>query len=301
MMSRYKHFETSAIHTGYSPEELNGSLSTPIFQTATFSFDSAEQGERRFSGEEEGYIYTRLGNPTVRVLEERIAALEGGERGIAFSSGMAAIASVLISLTKAHDHIIATAGVYGGSYSLLSMLKEKYDILTDYSAMESKEEIKSLIRPETACIFIETPINPTMKLIDIQMVAEVAKEYDIPVIVDNTFSTPYLQRPLELGADVVIHSATKYIGGHGDVIAGLVVGKEKFINQLKLSTLKDIGGVLSPFNAWLLLRGMKTLAVRMERHCDNAEKIFTKLKNHNMVANVYYPGDPNSGQSSVLK
>lgn len=301
MMSRYKHFETSAIHTGYSPEELNGSLSTPIFQTATFSFDSAEQGERRFSGEEEGYIYTRLGNPTVRVLEERIAALEGGERGIAFSSGMAAIASVLISLTKAHDHIIATAGVYGGSYSLLSMLKEKYDILTDYSAMESKEEIKSLIRPETACIFIETPINPTMKLIDIQMVAEVAKEYDIPVIVDNTFSTPYLQRPLELGADVVIHSATKYIGGHGDVIAGLVVGKEKFINQLKLSTLKDIGGVLSPFNAWLLLRGMKTLAVRMERHCDNAEKIFTKLKNHNMVANVYYPGDPNSGQSSILK
>lgn len=301
MMSRYKHFETSAIHTGYSPEELNGSLSTPIFQTATFSFDSAEQGERRFSGEEEGYIYTRLGNPTVRVLEERIAALEGGERGIAFSSGMAAIASVLISLTKAHDHIIATAGVYGGSYSLLSMLKEKYDILTDYSAMESKEEIKSLIRPKTACIFIETPINPTMKLIDIQMVAEVAKEYDIPVIVDNTFSTPYLQRPLELGADVVIHSATKYIGGHGDVIAGLVVGKEKFINQLKLSTLKDIGGVLSPFNAWLLLRGMKTLAVRMERHCDNAEKIFTKLKNHNMVANVYYPGDPNSGQSSVLK
>lgn len=301
MMSRYKHFETSAIHTGYSPEELNGSLSTPIFQTATFSFDSAEQGERRFSGEEEGYIYTRLGNPTVRVLEERIAALEGGERGVAFSSGMAAIASVLISLTKAHDHIIATAGVYGGSYSLLSMLKEKYDILTDYSAMESKEEIKSLIRPETACIFIETPINPTMKLIDIQMVAEVAKEYDIPVIVDNTFSTPYLQRPLELGADVVIHSATKYIGGHGDVIAGLVVGKEKFINQLKLSTLKDIGGVLSPFNAWLLLRGMKTLAVRMERHCDNAEKIFTKLKNHNMVANVYYPGDPNSGQSSVLK
>ncbi|WP_425287861.1 methionine gamma-lyase [Oceanobacillus limi] len=266
-----------------------GSLATPLFQTSTYTFTSAEQGERRFAGEEEGYIYSRLGNPTVTVLEERIAALENGERGLAFGSGMAAVSAVLIALTKAGDHILCSSGLYGCTFGLLTMMKEKYNIAHDFSAMESKDALRSRIKPETACIYVETPINPTIKLIDLKMVAEVAKEYNIPVVVDNTFSSPYLQRPLELGCDVVIHSATKYIGGHGDVIAGLVVGTKEFLDSVAMTTQKDIGGVISPFDAWLLLRGLKTLPIRMDRHCDNAEKIVSELKHHSKVTAVYYP------------
>jgi methionine-gamma-lyase len=296
-----KLFDTSVVHDGYDAKGMLGSLSVPIFQTSTYAFETAEQGERRFSGKENGYIYTRLGNPTVSVLEERIAALEGGEKGLAFSSGMAAIASILIALTKTGDHIICSAGLYGGTFSLFNLLKEKYKIQFDISTMETREQIESLIRPETRCIYVETPINPTMKLIDLQMVAEVSSKHQLPVIVDNTFATPYLQRPLELGCDVVIHSATKYIGGHGDVIAGLVVGKAEFLNQVTMTTLKDIGGVLSPFDAWLLLRGLRTLPVRMERHSQNAEKIFSLLKDHPKVAAVYYPGDPEAFQYEIFK
>jgi methionine-gamma-lyase len=296
-----KLFDTSVVHDGYDAKGMLGSLSVPIFQTSTYAFETAEQGERRFSGKENGYIYTRLGNPTVSVLEERIAALEGGEKGLAFSSGMAAIASILIALTKTGDHIICSAGLYGGTFSLFNLLKEKYKIQFDISTMETREQIESLIRPETRCIYVETPINPTMKLIDLQMVAEVSSKHQLPVIVDNTFATPYLQRPLELGCDVVIHSATKYIGGHGDVIAGLVVGKAEFLNQVTMTTLKDIGGVLSPFDAWLLLRGLRTLPVRMEQHSQNAEKIFSLLKDHPKVAAVYYPGDPEAFQYEIFK
>src|SRR5690625_939498 len=171
-----KRFETAVIHEGYEEKDLLGSLSMPIFQTSTYTFDSAEQGERRFSGEEEGYMYTRLGNPTVTVLEKRIAALEGGERGLAFSSGMAAVSAVLVALTKANDHILSSEGLYGCTLGLLTMMKDKYNIEHDFSAMATKEEIKALIRPNTACIYVETPINPTMKLIDLELVAEVAKE-----------------------------------------------------------------------------------------------------------------------------
>ena len=291
MTKKHKHFETSVIHDGYDASEMSGSLVPPLFQTSTYTFETAEQGERRFAGEEEGYIYSRLGNPTVSVLEERIATLENGERGLAFGSGMAAISAILIALTKANDHVLCSIGLYGCTFGLLKMMEEKYNISHDLSAMETKEEIRSLIRPETTCIYVETPINPTMKLIDLQMVAEVAKEYDIPVVVDNTFSTPYLQRPLDLGCDVVVHSATKYIGGHGDVVAGLAVGKKDFLDTVAGTTLKDIGGIIAPFDAWLLIRGLKTLPIRMDRHCDNAEKIFEKLRNHPKVAKIYYPND----------
>lgn len=291
MTKTYKHFETAVIHEGYASEEMFGSLAPPIFQTSTFAFTSAEQGERRFSGEESGYIYSRLGNPTVNILEKRIAALEGGEKGLAFASGMAAVSAVLFALTKANDHILCSVGLYGCTFGLLTMMKEKYHITHDFSPMRTKEEIRSLIRPETACIYIETPINPTMQLIDLKMVSEVAKEYHIPVVVDNTFSSPYLQRPLELGCDVVVHSATKYIGGHGDVIAGLVVGKKDFIDEIAMTTQKDIGGVISPFQAWLLLRGLKTLPIRMDRHCEQAETIAKKLARHPAVTAVYYPNN----------
>lgn len=301
MTKRYSKFETAVIHEGYDAKEMLGSLAVPLFQTSTYVFDSAEQGERRFAGEEDGYIYSRLGNPTVKVLEERIAALENGERGLAFGSGMAAVSAVLIALTKAHDHILCSSGLYGCTFGLLMMMKEKYNIASDFSMLDSKEEIRSRITPETTVIYVETPINPTMKLIDLEMVAEVAKEFDIPVVVDNTFSTPYLQRPLDLGCDVVLHSATKYIGGHGDVIAGLVVGKKDFLDSVAMTTQKDIGGIMSPFDAWLLLRGLKTLPIRMDRHCDNAEKIFEKIQAHPKVDKIYFPGDASNSDYAIAK
>jgi len=290
-MNKDKRFDTLVIHHGYDTKDYLGSLSVPIFQTSTFTFTTAEQGEARFAGQEEGYIYSRLANPTVRALEEKMACLEGGEAALAFSSGMAAVSAVLMALTKANDHIICSQGVYGCTFGLLQLLKNKYHISHDFCAMETEEEIRQLIRPETVCIYVETPINPTMKLIDLQMVASVAKEYGIPVVVDNTFCSPYLQQPLSLGCDIVIHSATKYIGGHGDVIAGIAVGTKEKIAEIAKTTQKDVGGILSPFDAWLLLRGVKTLAVRMERHCDNAEKIVEQLKRHPRVASVYYPAD----------
>ncbi|KFZ43087.1 methionine gamma-lyase [Anoxybacillus flavithermus] len=300
-MNKDKRFDTLVIHHGYDTKEHLGSLSAPIFQTSTFTFATAEQGEARFAGQEEGYIYSRLANPTVRALEEKMACLEGGEAALAFSSGMAAVSAVLMALTKANDHIICSQGVYGCTFGLLQLLKNKYHISHDFCAMETEEEIRQLIRPETVCIYVETPINPTMKLIDLQMVANVAKEYGIPVVVDNTFCSPYLQQPLSLGCDIVIHSATKYIGGHGDVIAGIAVSTKEKMAEIAKTTQKDVGGVLSPFDAWLLLRGVKTLAVRMERHCDNAEKIVEQLKRHPRVANVYYPADVDHRDYSIYQ
>jgi methionine-gamma-lyase len=286
-----KKFETEVIHHGYKSANYEGSLVPPLFQTSTFTFATAEQGENRFAGEEEGYIYSRLGNPTVKVLEERIAALEKGEAGLAFGSGMAAVSAIILGLTKSGDHILCSQGVYGCTFGLLQLMKEKYQIEHNFSSMQSRDIILEAIRPETTLIYIETPINPTMQIVDLQMVAEIAKEKGIPVIVDNTFCSPYLQKPLELGCDIVIHSATKYICGHGDVVAGLAVGKKDIINSIAKTTLKDIGGIISPFDAWLLLRGLKTLPVRMDRHCENAEKVFNYLRTQELVENIYYPGD----------
>ena len=300
-MRRDKRFETAVIHSGYEAKNMSGSLATPLFQTSTFEFESAEQGERRFSGEEDGYIYSRIGNPTVRVLEKRIAELENGESGLAFSSGMGAISAILIALTKSNDHILCSSGLYGCTFGLLSMLREKFQVKFDFSLMDSKEEIRSRLKPETTCIYVETPINPTMKIIDLQMVAEVAKERNIPVVVDNTFSSPYLQRPLDLGCDIVVHSATKYLNGHGDVIAGLAVGQKDFLDKVAKSTQKDIGGVIGPFEAWLLLRGMKTLPLRMDRHSDNAEKIVKNLKKHTKIKSVYYPFDKENEDYDIAK
>jgi len=291
MGEKYKHIETAVIHEGYDSKKHLGSLAAPIFQTSTFIFETAEQGERRFAGEEEGYIYSRLGNPTVKALEDRIAVLEGAEAGLAFASGMAAVSAILLALTKANDHIICSQGLYGCTFGLLKLMKEKYNITHDFCEMKTAEELEAIIKPETTCIYIETPINPTMKIIDLELVAAIAHKHGIPVVVDNTFSTPYLQRPLDHGCDIVLHSATKYICGHGDVIAGLAAGKQDLISQVAKSTLKDIGGILSPFDAWLLLRGLKTLPVRMDRHSENAERIFQMLKNEPMIERVYYPGD----------
>ncbi|WP_332697106.1 methionine gamma-lyase [Halalkalibacter lacteus] len=294
-------FETKAVHAGYDSERHFGSLTPPIYQTSTFTFSSLEQGAKRFAGEEKGYIYSRLSNPTVSILEERIARLEGGEAALAFASGMAAVSAALIGITKMNDHILCSKGVYGCTFGLLQMLKEKYNIDHHFHNMISAEGILSNIRENTTCIFIETPINPTMRVIDLELVTTVAKKKGIKVVVDNTFSTPYLQKPLQMGSDLVIHSATKYIGGHGDVIGGIIVGNGDTIRYLQKTTQKDIGGVISPFDAWLLLRGIKTIAVRMDRHCKNAGKLAEQLKNHPKIKAVYYPGDQDHPDYEIMK
>ncbi|WP_075313156.1 methionine gamma-lyase [Bacillus wiedmannii] len=284
-----KHMETALIHHGYTSEEHKGSLTPPLFQTSTFTFETAQQGEASFAGVDPSYIYSRLGNPTVKLFEERMAVLEGGEEALAFGSGMAAISATLIGFLKAGDHIICSNGLYGCTYGFLEVLEEKFMITHSFCDMETEDDIENKIRPNTKLIFVETPINPTMKLIDLKQVIRVAKRNGLLVIVDNTFCSPYLQRPLEMGCDAVVHSATKYIGGHGDVVAGVTICKTKALAEQIRPMRKDIGGIMAPFDAWLLLRGLKTLAVRMDRHCDNAEKIVSFLKNHDAVEGVWYP------------
>ncbi|MGE8203363.1 methionine gamma-lyase [Heyndrickxia sp. NPDC080065] len=300
-MGNQKRFETEVIHGGYTSLQHEGSLVPPLFQTSTFTFPTAEDGERRFAGETEGYIYSRLGNPTVKVLEERMAALEQGEMALAFGSGMAAVSATLFYLTKTGDHILCSEGIYGCTFGLLQLMEKKHQIAHDLIHFSDEETVRSAIRDNTTCIYIETPINPTMKLVDLEMVVRIAREKNIPVVVDNTFCSPYLQQPLALGCDYVIHSATKYIGGHGDVIAGIVVGNKENMSEMAMTTLKDIGGIISPFDAWLLLRGIKTLPVRLDRHCDNAEKIAEQLKQHPKVKMMYYPGDPDFPQYELAK
>lgn len=296
-----KHFETMTIHGGYRSNEYEGSLAPPIFQTSTFTFENAEQGERRFAGSEDGFIYSRLGNPTVTMLEKRLAELENAEAALAFGSGMAAVSAILMALTRSGDHILCSQGVYGCTFGLLKMIEDKYNIKHDFSPMSTREELLQAIRPETACLYVETPINPTMQLVDLEMVAKVGKEKGIPVVVDNTFCSPYLQNPLTLGCDIVVHSATKYIGGHGDVIAGLAAGSKDMMTKVAGTTQKDIGGVLSPFDAWLLLRGLKTLAVRMDRHTENASKLADYLFSHPKVKKVYFPGNAESPYYEIAK
>jgi methionine-gamma-lyase len=296
------HKDTVVIHEGYNDKDHQGSLAVPLYQTSTFSFETALQGENRFSGAEEGNIYSRLGNPTVRVLEERMTALENGKGALAFGSGMAAVSTILVHLTKSGDHILCSRGIYGCTFGLLGMLDQKYNITHDLVRMGTEEEIEQAIKPETVCIYIETPINPTMELVDLHAVVNVAKRHGLRVVVDNTFSSPYLQNPLDIGADFVLHSATKYINGHGDVIAGLLIGTDKEEMELiRMSVQKDFGGIISPFDAWLLIRGLKTLSVRMERHTSNAEKVIAYLKGQKLVEEIYYPFDKDNPQYDIAK
>ncbi|MCK1996707.1 methionine gamma-lyase [Psychrobacillus psychrodurans] len=294
--------ETLYIHKGYKTGKHQDSLSVPLYQTSTFAFDTAEQGERRFAGEETGGIYSRLGNPTVQVLEERIATMELGGGALAFGSGMAAVSTILVHLTKSGDHVLCTRGIYGCTFGLLKILNEKYDITHDLKALMTEEEVENAIKPNTTCIYIETPINPTMEIVDIELITKIAKKHGIPVVVDNTFSSPYLQNPIELGADFVLHSATKYINGHGDVIAGILVGRDKEeMETIRGTVQKDFGGIISPFDAWLLIRGLKTLHIRMDRHSENASTVFDFLKAHPSVENIYYPFDKDNPQYDVAK
>ncbi|WKA52307.1 methionine gamma-lyase [Planococcus liqunii] len=294
--------ETAVVHKGYKSSLHHDSLATPLYQTSTFAFESAEEGENRFAGNCEGNIYSRLGNPTVRVLEERMAEIEYGEGALAFGSGMAAVSASLIYLTKAGDHVLCSRGIYGCTFGLLEMMEEKYGITHNLVSMTTEQEIEQALCPETVCIYVETPINPTMEIVNLEAVVSVAKKHGLRVVVDNTFSSPYLQNPIQLGADFVLHSATKYLNGHGDVVGGILVGKDGAeMQQLRMTVQKDVGGIMSPFDAWLLLRGLKTLHVRMDRHISNAKTVLAFLKQEPLVKKIYYPFDENHPQMEIAK
>lgn len=289
-MTTSKHIETQTIHAGRINDEQFGSLATPLYQTSTFIFDNAEQGAQRFAGESDGYIYSRLGNPTTRQLEQRMAAMEGMEDAAATATGMAAVSAALLSNLAAGDHLIASKAVYGCSYALMSHMLTKFGIEVSFVDMTSPENIEAEVKSNTKVIFLESPINPNLVVLDLAAIAAVAKKHQLISIVDNTFLTPVLQQPAKLGIDIVIHSATKYLNGHGDVVAGIVCGNKDMISNVKMTALKDIGGTISPHDAWLILRGLKTLAVRVERHCQNAQTIAEYLEQHPHIDKVYYPG-----------
>lgn len=282
---------TMSIHTGNHKNPF-GALAVPIYQTSTFVFDSAEQGGKRFALEEEGYIYSRLGNPTTAVFEEKIAVLEGGEAAVATSSGIGAITSTLWTLLKAGDHVIADKTLYGCTFAYLNHGVAKFGVEVDFIDTSDLELVRKTMKSNTRVVYLETPANPNMKVVDIKAVAEIAHTNpNTLVVVDNTFATPFCQRPLELGCDVVVHSVTKYLNGHGDVIAGVVISKKEIIDQVRLVGVKDMtGSVLGPTEAFYIIRGMKTFELRMRRHCENAMKVAEYLESHDKIEKVYYPG-----------
>ena len=291
-------FSTRAIHYGYNPLEHNGAVIPPVYMTSTFAFATAEYGAGCFSGEEHGHFYTRISNPTLALLEARMAALENGEAGVAFSSGMGAIAATFWTLLRPGDEIIVNRTLYGCTFALLHHGIGEFGVVVKHVDMANPAELQAVISPATRMIYFETPANPNMQLVDIPAVARIAHTHDnLLVVIDNTYCTPYLQRPLELGADVVVHSATKYLSGHSDITAGMVVTSQLLADRIRLQGLKDLtGAVLSPHDAHLLMRGIKTLALRMDRHCSSAQAIAQMLQDHPAVEWVAYPGLPSFPQ-----
>jgi methionine-gamma-lyase len=285
--------ETQIVHGLHIEDKNTLDLVAPIHMTSAFQFKNADHGAGLFAGKNEGHIYTRISNPTLSLLQEKMAVLEGGEDSIVTSSGMSAIASTALSLAKPGENFISCKTLYGGTFALFTQRFEDLRIearLIPPSSYGSIQEIEKLIDKNTKFLYIETPANPTLEIIDIEMWAGVAKKHCIPLIVDNTFATPYLQNPLSHGADIIVHSATKYIGGHADIMGGIIVGTKKRMEQIKEKYVHYFGPTMSPFNAWLFLRGIKTLAVRMERHSLNALKIAKWLEAHPRIVKVYYPG-----------
>jgi cystathionine gamma-lyase len=285
-------FATKAIHAGQEPDPSTGAIMTPIFQTATYT--------QAGLGEHKGFEYSRSQNPTRSALEECIAAIEDGRYGLAFASGMAA-ESAILSLLSAGDHIVSCDDLYGGSYRIFERVMRRYHVETSYVAAANIEAYEQAITPNTKMIWLETPTNPLLRLIDIPAVAEIAHRHDLLVVVDNTFASPYFQQPLKLGADIIVHSTTKYINGHSDVIGGaLVMNDEEIYSAIKFYQ-NAAGGVPSPFDAWLTLRGIKTLAVRMRQHEENAQAVAKFLVEHPRVEKVYYPGLPSHPDHALAR
>ncbi len=284
-------FATRAIHHGYDPAANQGALVPPLHMSSTFVFDSAADGAARFAGEAGGFVYTRLGNPTQALLEDRLATLEGAEAALATASGMGAIAAALWTLVAPGDEIIVDKTLYGCTFAFFRHGLEKFGVTVTHIDLTDADNLAAAISPRTRVVYFETPANPNMRLCDIAALSVIAHEAGATVVVDNTYCTPYLQQPLALGADLVVHSATKYLGGHGDLLAGVVAGRKEMIDRIRMVGLKDMtGACIAPMNAFLILRGLKTLELRMERHCRTAQAAAEMLERHPAVAEVYYPG-----------
>ncbi len=321
-MENKLHFDTLQIHAGQEPDPTTGSRAVPIYQTTAYNFKDTDHAANLFALKEFGNIYSRIMNPTCDVLEKRIAALEGGVAALAVASGSAAITYAIMNIASNGDEIVSASSLYGGTYNLFANTLPKYGITTRFVDPDDAQNFARAITDKTKAIFIETIGNPSANIIDIAAVAAIAKEHKIPLIVDNTFATPYLCKPLELGANIVVHSATKFIGGHGTTIGGLIVdggnfdwaasgrfpdftspdksyngliysesfGNLAYILKARVQLLRDTGACLSPFNAFMLLQGLETLSLRVERHVQNAQKIAAYLQNHPQVSWVNYPG-----------
>jgi cystathionine gamma-synthase len=279
-------FETRAIHAGQEPDPRTGAVIVPIYQTSTYAQDGV-------GGTREGdYEYSRTANPTRTALEQALASLEGARHGLAFASGMAATDAVLRTVLRPGDHLVLGNDAYGGTFRLIDKVLKNWGVSYGVADLSNVDEVRAAVRPETKLIWCETPSNPLLGIADLAVLAEIAHGADARLVVDNTFATPYLQTPLALGADVVVHSTTKYLGGHSDVVGGAVLTNEDELRDQLFFLRNSAGAVPGPFDAWLTLRGLKTLAVRMDRHCDNAEQIAEMLAAHPKVAEVYYPGLP---------
>jgi methionine-gamma-lyase len=301
-MERNMKFATKCVHAAEKPDPVFGAHTTPIFQTSTFIFKNAEQGAARFAGEESGYVYARIppNTPTHEVLAEKFAELEGGEAGQTFASGMAAITAIVLTALKQGDHLISTDVIYGCTYSLFSQVLLGLGIDVSFVDTSETENVKRAFKPETKMVFLESPANPTLTVCDIAEIAGIARENGALCVVDNTFATPYFQRPLELGADLSLSSCTKYIGGHADLLGGIVAGNKNFINRMS-SVVGYTGGIMGPHEAWLCIRGLKTLHIRMERHAENAMKVAKFLESRPEVEWVRYPGLPSHPQYELAR
>ncbi|MDQ3711345.1 MAG: PLP-dependent aspartate aminotransferase family protein [Acidobacteriota bacterium] len=285
-----KSFNTLTVHAGEDLTENFGAVSVPIYTASVFAFSDAEEGAAIHNYQKPGYFYGKLGNPTQDALEKAIAELENGESALAFASGMAAVSAAVLTIVKSGDHIVAPDSMYSTTTFFFKHLAENFGIETSFVDATDAKNYANAIRPHTKIFWIETPSNPLVKITDISTVAKIARENGITSIADNTFATPFNQRPLELGVDLIIHSATKYLGGHSDLTAGLLVGRKDIVEKARLETTKLYGGNIAPQVAWLVLRGIKTLALRMERHNNNASAIANMLSSHSRVKAVYYPG-----------
>lgn len=299
-MKKTQSFHTKTVHAGVDLSKDHGAISSPIFNASTFAFPDAEQGSAIHEGEIAGYFYSRINNPTQESLEAAMTTLENGEASIAFSSGMAAISNVLLTYLKSGDHLVAPESIYASTSGLLDYFKSLEIEVTFVDATE-QENYKRAIRKNTKVFYMESPGNPTLKLCDIEAISSIAKNNKINTVVDNTFATPYNQNPLNLGADAVVHSMTKYIGGHADLLGGVLVGSKELVEKCRWNINKLFGGVPSAFTCWLALRGIKTLALRMEKHNSNAMEAANFLEAHPKVKKVHYPGLPSHAQHDLAE
>ena len=295
-------FSSRAIHHGYDPTENHGALTPPMHLASTFAFDSAEQGGAIFAGEQPGYFYSRISNPTLDLLEQRIATLEGAEAGVATASGMGAITAVMWTLLSAGDEIVTDKTLYGCTFAFFRHGLTKFGVKVTHVDLTDPSALEAAMNDRVKLVYFETPANPNMRLVDIAAISEVAHARGAQVVVDNTYATPAITRPVELGADVVVHSATKYLGGHGDLVGGLVAGSTETMQRVRLEGLKDMtGAVMSPFTATLIMRGLKTLALRMERHSKTALEVARWLEAQPQVAAVHYPGLESFGHHALAR